>query len=119
MVQQQSYCVLDRQEHVETRDGEQSLDSGANEKRVVCLPGPLRGISSIPEHNDFIQMLINAKTFAQLDSKPVDITWRDYTLSISSDFILSKENVTKELITALQSLITLTEIEDKVNINIF
>ena len=78
------------------------------------LPLNFRDISSIPEHGYFLQMIINAKIMAEFQKQPCDITWRGYKTSIDPTFVMSKENLRKELLTALQTLITLTEIEDKV-----
>lgn len=93
---------------------DQVFEKEKKQKRGVHLPGPLNNISLISEHIEFIQMVINAKTSAQLDNKDVEIVWRNYSLSVSPDFDLTKENVTKELLSALQSLVSLSETEEKV-----
>ena len=78
------------------------------------LPFPLRSISAVPEHDEFIEMMINAKTVAQFQKAPADITWRGYSTTITPDFEISKENLMKELLSALQNLISLSATEEKV-----
>lgn len=85
---------------------------------ATLLPAPFHNISEVVEHDEFIQMILNAKTVAQLKNAPESITWRGYVTDIAPDFILSREGLMKELLTALQCLNKLSDMEHKVKITI-
>lgn len=89
-------------------------DQDSSDNNKTSLPGAFKDISPLDAHDEFIQMVINAKTVAQLESRSSDITWRGYTTSISPNFLLTKENLRSELLCALQNLITLSNMEHKV-----
>lgn len=78
------------------------------------LPIPFRNISSVPDHEEFIQLVINAKTLAQVENSSCDVTWRGYKTTITCDFHMSTDNLRKELVLALQNLISLNELDNKV-----
>ena len=71
-------------------------------------------ISSLRDHDDFIQMLINGKAMAQLNNKPYTITWRGYSTNIDPEFLMTKSTLKNELISALKNLVSITKEEEKV-----
>lgn len=81
---------------------------------ATLLPSAFKNISEVMEHDDFIQMVLNAKTLAQLKGSPESITWRGYVTDIGPDFELSREALRNELLTALQCLNELSAMEHKV-----
>lgn len=80
----------------------------------IALPPALRNISAVPEHDEYVQMVINASTVAQVEGKDAKITWRGYTTTISQHFEMTRDNLRMELLSALQNLIKLNDIERKV-----
>ena len=82
--------------------------------RNVCLPSPFRNISNIPDHDDFIQMVINAKAMGLANSNPASITWRGYTTAIRPNFELTRDNLRKKLILALQHVVSPSKEENEV-----
>lgn len=85
---------------------------------ATLLPAAFQNISEVLEHDEYIQMIINAKTVAQLKKSPESITWRGYVTDIHPDFELSREGLKHELVTALQCLSDISNLEHKV-INIY
>lgn len=82
------------------------------------VPSPFMSLSGIPNHDDFIQMVINAKATADLTESPAQITWRGYSSTINPGFKISKDSLRKCLLDALQRLNEISETEKKV-IHIF
>lgn len=92
-------------------DSSEAVDNNNNR---FSLPTLLRNISPVIEHDEFVQLLINTKTQAQVQNSSADVTWRGYTTTISPDFDMSRENVQKELLSALRNMIALNEKEKQV-----
>ena len=92
-------------------DTASDMESSAPDK--ISLPLPLRNISAVPEHDEFIQLMINGKALAGLQQSQAEITWRGYSTSIPPDFEMSKDNLRKALLSALQNIISLNETEQK------
>lgn len=84
------------------------------DSRKISLPTPFTKISEVPGHDEFIQIVINAKTTADITNSPTKIEWRGYCSDINPGFILSKESLTKELLQALKRLNEVSETEKKV-----
>lgn len=81
---------------------------------AVLLPVPFQNVSGFSEHDEFIQIVINAKTVAQLKNAPEPIQWRGYSTNINPDFQLTKNALKKELLNALLSVDEVSELEQKV-----
>lgn len=92
-----------------TSDAETVFDGS-----TVLLPSTLRNISEVPEHDEFIQLLINAKAMATSNSCVESVTWRGYVTDIAPDFKMTRVSLRKELLRALQHLTILSEMERKV-----
>ena len=93
-------------------------DTGSDHDSVEgysSLPEPFRNISPVHDHEEFIQMVINAKTLACVENQSCDVNWKGYKTSITPDFVMSNNNLTKELVEALKSLVSLTEKDNEVN----
>ena len=86
-----------------------------SESRYVNLPSPFLNLSGIPEHDNFIQMVINAKATADLTNKPAQISWRGFTTNIIPGFQLTKNSLRNTLLDALQRLNEISATEQKVN----
>ena len=84
------------------------------EVRSVSLPTQFKEISPIEEHDDFIQILINARVAATCSSQDIPICWRGYTYTVKQDMEMTTDNLRKELIVALQQLDHISEHEKKV-----
>ena len=93
---------------------EQSDVESIMEPRSVPLPTYFKEISSIEEHNDFIQILINANVAATCSNADIPICWRGYTTTVSQSMPMTTKNLQKELIIALQQLENISESEKKV-----
>ena len=87
------------------------------EIRSVPLPCPFRGISNVCDHDEYIQMLINGRTTAELQKSPANISWRGFSTKISPDFVLTRANLRSKLLEALNK-IKLSEVERQVNIQL-
>ena len=85
------------------------------EPHSVSLPTHFKEISPIHDHDDFIQILINAKVAATCSSKDIPICWRGYTTTVTEDMVMTTGNLQKELIIALESIGHISEVEKKVN----
>ena len=90
-------------------DGESIL-----EPSTILLPSTLRNISEVPEHDEFIQLVINAKAMASSSNTPETVNWRGYVTDIEPNFKMTRVSLRKELLLALQRLTTLSEMERKV-----
>lgn len=90
------------------------VESGT-ESCYVKLPNPLNTISNMNIHNEFIQMLINAKTMADLNNAPAPIVWRGHTTVVPPNFVISRANVKRTLLTALLSINNVSREEQKVS----
>lgn len=88
-------------------------ESTVSNDRTVLLPSPLRSISNITDHKEYIQLLINGKTTASLNKCQTPVIWRGYTTTIDPNFNLTRENVRDKLLSALQK-IRISEVEQKV-----
>ena len=97
-----------------TDNGSSDLESATDDRSAALLPAAFRKISTVSDHDDFIQLVINAKTMADLNGFGTEINWRGYTTSIPTNFKLTRENLKYELISGLQSLSKITENEQKV-----
>lgn len=92
-------------------------DSSMENNFSGLLPPTLRNISAIRDHDEFFQMVINAKTSAQLQNESVEMSWRGYSLTVPPNFDLTRENLRDHLLSALQNLIQITELEHKVDLH--
>lgn len=107
-------CTEIRKQSVSSDSGiEPSTDSSSNAGSIP-LPVPLRDISSIREHDEFVRLVINAKTLAQVENRPADIDWRGYSLTVQPSFDITRDNLKKELLSALKTMIKLNDLEIKV-----
>ena len=88
------------------------LESVASDPKVV--KAPFIDVSGIPNHNEFIQMIINAKATADITNSAIMVQWRGYSTYIHPGFKLSKDSLQKEILDALQRLEDVSEIEKKV-----
>ena len=84
------------------------------EPRTVPLPYQFKEVSKLQEHSEFIQKLINGKVLAVMTNGPSEINWRGYTTTMTPDFDMTTNNLKKELLIALQSLTTISEMERQV-----
>lgn len=89
-------------------------ESSVSVNKVISLPAPLQNISAVPEHDEFVQLFSNAKTLAQVQNRPAQMTWRGYSLDVHADFEMTRENLQSELLRALDNLIDLSETERQV-----
>ena len=81
------------------------------------LPSIMKDISNIPEHLEFIQLLIDAKVVATLQNYPKAVNWKGYSMSMTPDFLMTTNNLKQELVNALQHMTHLSSIEEKVYIS--
>ena len=84
------------------------------ESRAVSLPSYFSDISQIPEHNDFIQILINAKVAATCSAMDINVCWRGYTTTVSQNMEMTTEALKNKLLTALQNVNDLRDEERQV-----
>lgn len=89
------------------------LDS-VSEARSVSLPTAFMNVSEIRDHDEFIQLIINAKSAAEMSNEPAPVDWRGYSTKVSPGFKLSKDSLQHELLSALRHLNHISEIERKV-----
>ena len=91
-------------------------DSNSDDGRSPWLPLPFQNLSAVGEHDEFFQLIINARTVAQLNKAPEKITWRGYVTHIPPDFELTRESLRNELLTSLKVLTELSDMEKKVTL---
>ena len=94
-------------------------DSIPSENNAVNLPLPFQDISLIREHQEFLQMVINAKTTADINDSPATVHWRGSYTTIPKDFRLTKESLSTKLISSLKDLKDISEVERKVKKTLF
>lgn len=99
-------------------DVESNLES-SSQVASVHLPEQLRNLSPCPQHNEFIQLVINAKTMADLDNIPTPFIWRGYNTLIEPGFIINEDNVKKKLHIALKNISSISSLEKQVYIYIY
>ena len=88
------------------------------DSRTDFLPSPFKNISKIKGHDEYIQIILNARTMAQVTNEPCPIMWRGFSSTITKNFELSFDSLKKELINALQSMLTITKEEKEVDIGL-
>lgn len=84
------------------------------EPQSSSLPNQFKEISELPEHDEFVQMLINAKVLSVMTNQPVPLTWRGYSTVMTPDYEMTTGNMKNELIAALKSIAQISEEERKV-----
>ena len=117
MVQTNSFRILAT--HSYDKDETPLNIPACNTPPSNSLPGQFLNISDFREHDNFIQMVINAKTMAEISSSPVPITWRGYSTFINQEFRMTKENLKNELIMAVKNVNDISELERKVIPDVF
>ena len=103
--------VADKPPYMDTVSDAESI----MEPSSFLLPATLRNISEVPEHDEFVQLVINAKAMASMSNGPEEINWRGYVTHIEPSFRMTRASLRKELLLALQRLTTLSEMERKVS----
>ena len=83
----------------------------------VCLPSIFKNLTNIKDHDEYVQKLLNARTLAQVNDAPTRVTWRGYTSVVTPTFEISRDNLTKSIINALQRMPKITQLERQVIIH--
>ena len=84
------------------------------EARSVVLPSRFLDVSNIPGHQDFVQLVINAKVLATIEGSSTSINWRGYSSTIFPELEMTTKNLRHELLNALQCISELSDVEKKV-----
>ena len=86
------------------------------EARSMSIPSQFKEVSEIPGHDEFIQMVINAKVVGSMSMtrEPVPINWRGYNGTVKPDFQMTTENLRNKLLEALEQLTHTSEVEKQV-----
>lgn len=91
---------------------EPTIDSSLADKT-----SPFVNISTSSEHYDFIQLIINAKTMAEINDSSASIWWKGYNTLITPDFKITRDSLKEKLLSVLRNVpnpAELTELEKKV-----
>lgn len=91
------------------------------EPQSASITYQFKEVSEIPEHEEFIQMVINAKVLAFMSRtrEPVPINWRGYSSTVPEDFVMTTDNLRNKLLEALAQLSDISDIEKEVRLNTF
>lgn len=84
------------------------------DSRSITLPARFKNVSSVPEHEEFIQLVINAKVVATIEGSAAPVHWRGYRTTVFPEFEMTTDNLRHELLNALQCLTELSDTERKV-----